>query len=78
MVKSLIDLWFNFATKNKPIFNGFEIEKSSNDGVKCFLEIFSPSNYKMTSLEETFGESNFWRKIENSLKSNTLRFDDEL
>lgn len=78
MIKNLIDLWYNFATKNQPVFNDFVIEKSSNDGrVKC-LEIFSPSNYKMTSLNENFGETEFWRNIENSLKSNTLRVDDEL
>lgn len=76
MIKSLIDLWYNFATKNIPSFNGFEIEMSASDNVKC-LEIFSPKQFKMKSLDESFGQVNFWQRIERTLSS-TSRISDEL
>ena len=76
MIKSLIDLWYNFATKSIPSFNGFEIEMSSSDNVKC-LEIFSPKQFEMKSLSETFGQVKFWQHIERTLSSSS-RISDEL
>lgn len=68
MSKNLIDLWLNFATKDKAIFSNFEIEKSSNGKVKC-LEIYSPTKFEIKTLNESFGRVKFWREIENSFDS---------
>lgn len=76
MIKSLIDLYHNFSTKNIPNFNDFEIEMSSSDEIKC-LEIFSPNQFNMKTLDEKFGHVKFWRQIEQMLSSPS-RISDEL
>lgn len=68
MSKGLVNLWLNFASKDKAIFNKFEIEKSTNGEVKC-LEIFSPTKVEMKTLNESFGRVKFWREIEKSFDS---------
>lgn len=66
-------MYYNFAKHNKAVYNDLPIERSTVDDVKC-LEI--SSSFKMTKLDENFGNVKFWDEIEDILTSNERTYFD--
>lgn len=58
----LINLYYNFATKNLATFNNLTITKVEPSNVEC-LELFSSQNYSMVSKNSSFGNGMFWDSL---------------
>lgn len=71
--QKLINLYYNFANFNNPVYENLKLEKVSPDNVKC-LEITKSA--EIVELHEDFGKTMFWDDIEQILFSKERTFFD--
>ena len=74
--KKLIDMYYNFASKNVVVYGDLEVEATNPKHMKA-LEIKSTFG-SIIQLDEEFGGVTFWDEIEKILMSKERTFFDEL
>lgn len=73
----LVNLYYNFASKNSAVYSDLEMEECKPDDVK-YLEILGPKDIKITSTDEHFGNVKFWDDIDLTLATEERTYYDEL
>jgi hypothetical protein len=66
MGQNMIQLYYDFATRDTPTFGGFAIKQSVPDECQ-YLQIFSNEKFSMKMIDENFGNVKFWEKMESTL-----------
>lgn len=61
-------MYYNFAATSTAVYGNVTVEKVE-PGVFKALEINSGTDYKMITLDDEFGQIQFWNKIEETLTS---------
>jgi hypothetical protein len=74
---NLVDMYYNFASKNVAMYEFLEFEACKPNDVKV-MEIFSHTDYRITTIDEHFGNVLFWDEVESTLNTPERTFYDEL
>lgn len=62
-------MYYNFAATSTAVYGNVTVDKIEPGGDFKALEINSGSNYRMTTLDDEFGQIEFWNKVEETLSS---------